>query len=238
MIDEMTLDPPGSIAIVGAGPLGIEAALYGRYLGYDVKLIEAVQVANSLRSCSSTQALSISPDRCLSPLAFAALHTQYPDSANNAKPTTLGSLIDHALVPLVKTDLLRGRLTCPGRVVEVQNIEIERDEDEEVSEEIPPDFRLTIVGVDGIETLDVESVILAIGGSHDVAIRFQTPAPYFFRIGQPRLDNAQETPSDNLQEALSGNVEESFWKGLRQIVSIFASLSGREDLDLYRPRRN
>ncbi|EMI22110.1 Pyridine nucleotide-disulfide oxidoreductase, NAD-binding region domain protein [Rhodopirellula maiorica SM1] len=36
-----TLDPPGSIAIVGAGPLGVEAALYGRFLGYNVSLIEA-----------------------------------------------------------------------------------------------------------------------------------------------------------------------------------------------------
>ena len=49
MSTEMTLDPPGSIAVVGAGPLGIEAALYGRFLGYDVTLIEAVSVANSLR---------------------------------------------------------------------------------------------------------------------------------------------------------------------------------------------
>ena len=39
--NDMTLDPPGTIVVVGAGALGIEAALYGRYLGYNVTLIEA-----------------------------------------------------------------------------------------------------------------------------------------------------------------------------------------------------
>jgi len=47
--DSLTLDPPGAIAVVGAGPLGIEAALYGRYLGYDVKLYEAKSVGSSMR---------------------------------------------------------------------------------------------------------------------------------------------------------------------------------------------
>ena len=48
MNDATTLDPPGSIAVVGAGALGIEAALYGRFLGYDVTLIEAAAVGHSM----------------------------------------------------------------------------------------------------------------------------------------------------------------------------------------------
>ena len=39
--ESMTLEPPGRLAVVGAGALGVEAALYGRFLGYDVTLIAA-----------------------------------------------------------------------------------------------------------------------------------------------------------------------------------------------------
>ena len=42
MATDATLDPPGSIVILGTTPLGIEAALYGRYLGYDVRLLAGV----------------------------------------------------------------------------------------------------------------------------------------------------------------------------------------------------
>ncbi len=37
----MAVDTPAVIAIIGAGPIGLEAALYGRYLGYDVRLFDA-----------------------------------------------------------------------------------------------------------------------------------------------------------------------------------------------------
>jgi len=36
----MALDPPARIAVLGAGPIGLEAALYGRFLGYDVDVYE------------------------------------------------------------------------------------------------------------------------------------------------------------------------------------------------------
>jgi hypothetical protein len=222
MWEDMTLDPPGSIAVVGAGPLGIEAALYARYLGYDVTLIESIGIASSLGN-RRTQPLPLPPDRCLSPLAVGALHSQYPSLATGTKPITVGQWIDEALIPLTETDLLIGRLKCPARVTEIQTIAIEPEEgDEEDGEDIPPDFRLAIVGADGNESLDAESVVMATGQSDQVALGFQTPAPYFFRVG----------------ESVTGHAEADFWAGLQQIVSIFAGLVGRRDLDLYRPRRN
>ncbi|MEC9117285.1 MAG: FAD-dependent oxidoreductase, partial [Planctomycetota bacterium] len=32
----MAIDTPATIAILGAGPIGLEAALYARFLGYEV----------------------------------------------------------------------------------------------------------------------------------------------------------------------------------------------------------
>jgi len=39
----MSLDSP-TIAILGAGPIGLESALYGRFLGYDVHVYEREEI--------------------------------------------------------------------------------------------------------------------------------------------------------------------------------------------------
>ena len=39
----MALDTPASIAVLGAGPIGLEAALYARFLGYDVQITTLFQ---------------------------------------------------------------------------------------------------------------------------------------------------------------------------------------------------
>ena len=110
----------------------------------------------------------------------------------------------------------------PMRVSQITNVPIEADEEGEDTGEIPPDFRLTLVGEAGeTDSIDVESVIVAIGSSSEISLGFELPASYFFRI-------AAESTGDHEQDLLNG---------LREIVAIFASLAGRADLDLYRPRR-
>ncbi|MFN5103922.1 MAG: hypothetical protein ACK5GJ_14110, partial [Planctomycetota bacterium] len=52
MIDALPWDPemesPATIAILGAGPMGIEAALYARFLGYHVSIFETRRVAHRM----------------------------------------------------------------------------------------------------------------------------------------------------------------------------------------------
>ncbi|MCA9135651.1 MAG: hypothetical protein KDB00_02800 [Planctomycetales bacterium] len=222
-----TLDPPGTIAVVGAGPLGIEAALYGRYLGYNVTLFEAVAVAGSMAD-DRDAAIPMMPDRCASPLAFGALAAQQSDDHPKALPVTIGQWIDQIWLPLVESDLLRGRLRCPDRVTELNyapdDVETQETDDEDgPDDDVPPDFQLTLSGG---ETDRFESVILATGAlSGDFAgeIRqpFSGPVDYLFQIGQK----------------CTGDAETDFWTGLKEIVGVYASLGGREDLDLYNPLR-
>ena len=44
----MAIETPARIAILGAGPIGLEAALYARYLGYDVDIYERGRVAENI----------------------------------------------------------------------------------------------------------------------------------------------------------------------------------------------
>lgn len=49
------------IAIVGGGPIGLEAALYGRCLGHDVRLFEQGEVARGVLSWRHVRMLSPGP---------------------------------------------------------------------------------------------------------------------------------------------------------------------------------
>ena len=245
---DATLDPPGSIAVIGAGPLGIEAALYGRYLGYDVTLFERRQIADLWRS-RAAEPLPLPSSRCWSPLAAAALEAQYPDRFPTQGPLTIGQWIDLGLVPLLETDLLRGRLRVPAEVARIDLAE-PVDPDQQVDsaqpvgaataerqtaeeESPPPDFRLTVRlptdhASDGGRpaetaeiTADFEAVIVAVGVGETPDYGFDIPIDYLFRVGGRAFSDA----------------EESLREGLRQIVALYAGMGGRADLDLYRPRR-
>ncbi len=216
----MTLDPPGTIAVVGAGPIGIEAALYGRFLGYDVTLFDAESVCHSLKDLHD-RPLPMLPDRCLSPLAVSALRAQSADVESRILPMTYGQWVQQAWIPLTQSDLLSGRLQSPAHVVGITTVPIEPDTDEpeeETLDEIPDDFRLRLGSG---QSFDAEAVILAIGTSPAIPVDFETPTAYFFRIGQ--------TPG--------GDAERDLCSARSEIVALFAGLAGRSDLDLYRPKR-
>ena len=254
---DATLDPPGSIAVVGAGPLGIEAALYGRYLGYDVTLFERRQVADHWRS-RAAEPLPLPSSRCWSPLAAAALEAQYPERFPAQGPLTIGQWVDQGLVDLLETDLLRGRLRAPAEVTRIdlaervaadQGVAADRKTDSGQSvdpvgaataepsaaeeESPPPDFRLTVrvptdPEADGGRPAETAE-ITADFEAVIVAVGVGEAPDYGFAIPTDYLFRVGER---ELSDA-----EESLREGFRQIVAIYAGLGGRSDLDLYRPRR-
>jgi len=243
-LDDMTLDPPGRIAVIGGGPLGVEAALYGRFLGYEVQLFEKGEIGQSLLA-TQDQPLPMMPDRCLSPLAVAALKAQdggliFP--GNPTYPITVQQWINGGLIRLTTTDLLRGQVFTGCEVTRIElapevqddaretESESDADDDFYVDGEVPPDYRLTLRDESGDRADDFEAVILAIGpgptnsGSVDSLSGYEEllGKPYLFRIGQE----------------LEGNDEARLHRGFREIVSIYANLGGRRMLDLYRPVRS
>ena len=221
---EMTLDPPGSIAIVGAGTHGIEAGLYGRFLGYDVKILERGAIGNNMRNESDAD-LVILPDQCLSPLALSAVATQHsaenPGSAPLVHPTTVSEWIDDGLIPLSESDLLRGRIKTHHLVTSIEAVPIELENESEDESDYPADFQIRFTDPDGTEdTIRVEAVLIATGAQCDIEFMFPLPYPYIQRI---------KSTSPHDAAGLLG--------GRRRIVDVYSQLAGREDLDLSRPPR-
>lgn len=216
--DPCTLDPPGTISIVGAGLLGIEAGLYGRFLGYDVQILEMDCVGSEyIRQASKD--LPTLPNRFLSTLAQSALQAQRGEAVPPIPPTKFGQWVQQILVPITESDLLRGRIHTGLHVTKISQVPAEDGD----ADDIPPDFQLLAETADGtFRTFDTEAVILANGGHSDrIQLEFPLPTPYFFQVGTARSDNWE----DDLRV------------GWREITAVYAELVGRAELDLYRPRR-
>ncbi len=253
--DEMTLDPPGRIAIIGGGSLGLEAALYGRFLGYEVVLFEMGEIGQSMLA-NADQPLPMLPDRCLSPLAINALKAQdgglvFPGTPTF--PTTVGQWIANGLVRVASTDLLTDRVTCHcavtaiGLVAENADSSSMTDNDDEsdsdetyIDGEVPLDFQLTLREDNGTRFVEAEAVIFAIGaesmGAESMGAASMGAASIGSVLGyQDIIDSPYRF---RIGEFATGSDEENLHRGWREIVSIYARLGGRKTLDLYRPFRS
>lgn len=259
-----TLDPPGSIVVLGTTPLGIEAALYGRCLGYDVTLLAGADVWATRPQASrrserigptfendwfarfwlGDQALSerwddplpMLPDRCLSSLAISALNAQRGDSAS-VLPMTIAQWIEEGLQAVVETDLLRGRV-FPATFVD--SIDLVPIDDSAGSD----DEQHPSADEDEDEDEDIPpDFLLALRGepiaSEDAgSVRCECVIVADLPIEQLKL--GFDLPADyfyRIQPAGVADAAEELRAGWQQISRIYAQLAGRTGLDLYRPRR-
>ena len=116
----MAVDTPARIAVIGAGPIGLEAALYARYLGYDVEIYERGRVAEHVLSWGHARMFTpFGLNR--SPLGLAALRAQDPAYQPPADEELLigRQFARRYLIPLAQSDLLADSLRDQTEVVAV-----------------------------------------------------------------------------------------------------------------------
>jgi len=116
----MAIDTPATLAILGAGPIGLEAALYARFLGYRVDIYEQGDVAQNVRAWGHARMFSPFSFNC-SPLGVAALQAQLPNYEPPEPEALLtgAEWIEQYLLPLAQTDLLSDGLHLHTEVVAV-----------------------------------------------------------------------------------------------------------------------
>lgn len=116
----MSIDTPATIAILGAGPIGLEAALYARYLGYRVEVYEQGRVGEHLLRWGHVRMFS--PARYnVSPLGVAALRAQDPSwrPPDDDALLTGREFVAAYLRPLAESDLLADSIHEQTRVLAV-----------------------------------------------------------------------------------------------------------------------
>jgi len=141
----MAIDTPARIAIIGAGPIGLEAALYARYLGYDVDLFERGDLAEHLRYWGHVRMFTPFGEN-RSPLAMAALaaqDSQWQAPADDAFLTGR-EFVERYLVPLAKSDLIADGLHVHAEVLAIGREGWLRGEGVGSEDRADSDFRLLV----------------------------------------------------------------------------------------------
>ncbi len=110
------IDTPATVAVLGGGPAGVEAALYARFLGYYVLLIDARRIGSRLIRWGD-HPLPADFATAASPLGLAALEAQEKLEqcpAPDATPTCK-DFVEQYLLPLAKSDLIEEcvHINCP-----------------------------------------------------------------------------------------------------------------------------
>ncbi len=129
MIDSLAWDPemesPATIAILGAGPLGIEAALYARFLGYHVSIFETRRVAHRMLDWN-LRPLEEPAGKITTSLGLSALQAQDPTYI----PPEPGRIFngkqyaEEYLLPLAKTDLLFDDIHFLSPVIDISRFRV------------------------------------------------------------------------------------------------------------------
>jgi cation diffusion facilitator CzcD-associated flavoprotein CzcO len=160
----MAVDTPARIAILGAGPIGIEAALYARYLGYDVDLYERGRVAESVRQWGHVRMFSpFGMNR--STLGLAALKAQDPEyrPPEDDELLTGRAWVERYLAPLAASDLVVDSLRENTSVISVGRAWLTKAELPGAEERGDEVFRLLLADASG-ERMESADVVIDASG--------------------------------------------------------------------------
>jgi len=121
----MAIDTPARLAVLGSGPIGLEATLYARFLGYDVVVYDRGGVADSVRRWRHVRMFTpFGMNR--SPLGLAAIqaHDETYRQPADDEILTAGEWLDRYLLPLAQTDLIADHLRLHETIVAVGKEEV------------------------------------------------------------------------------------------------------------------
>lgn len=206
------------IAILGAGPIGLEAALYARYLGYPTEIFERNEQPASSVLVHEGQIGNYR--ELVSTLGVAALKAQEDGWQALGGTLELTGPEWHAayLLPLAQSDLIADVLHLGTEVVSVDR----RDDDEDVS------FQIHCRGAGGNEIVFLADIVIDTAGGQssrnwfsatdeESELTFLNPDPDYYILGS----KSRSTGAFRFVERLE------------QIRELFAILGERDDLDVY-----
>ena len=211
----MAVDTPATIAILGGGPVGIEAGLYGRFLGYEVTILEAQEVAAHVRSWGHVRMFSPFRHLC-STLGLAALRAQDPDFPVPDLDARLSGRqwAEQYILPLSQSDLLADHLQCQTRVVSVGRQRLRKGDPHDDEERGDDGFRLLLQLADGRYVQQLADIVIDCTGVYGnpgwcgaggIPARGELPLRHRMEHGTPDMLGAQRAQYEGRRILLVGN---------------------------------
>ncbi len=217
----IALEFPATIAVIGAGPIGMEAALYGRFLGYDVTLFERGTVADNVRQWQHSRMWT--PFQYLhSRLGRMAIETHNPNQVFPPldQEVTGEQWLRSYLMPLSETDLVAKSLREHHRVLSVHRCHYTKHQNVPAESRWQDGFVVVWEDAAGTEQRDTFDFVLDTSGTFQQQQSWGaggSPA-----IGERQLRSARETDPE-LQASLNVTApnfaaEPNRWKESRVLV--------------------
>ncbi|HEX8234690.1 MAG TPA: FAD-dependent oxidoreductase [Abditibacteriaceae bacterium] len=152
---------PQRIAVIGGGPIGVEAALYGACAGFDVHLYEQGRIAENVRQWEYI-GLFTEWGRNRSPLACRFLQER-GETLPPAELTSRGGELADYVVRLTSLAPLQGRVHPQTQVVAVTRERVLKSDFLDDPRRGQAPFRLLLRGAFGEKTVHADAVIDATG---------------------------------------------------------------------------
>lgn len=164
----MAVDTPARIAILGAGPVGLEAALYARFLGYDVDLYERGRVVEHVQRWGHVR-LFTPWHANVSPLGVQALEAQDSTWRPAADDVLLTGreLAERYYLPLAQSDLIVDGLHLGTEVIAVgRERSWKTDDAADPDARIDQSFRILHRDASGVERVAIADVVIDTTGTY------------------------------------------------------------------------
>jgi thioredoxin reductase len=163
----MTRNDTPRVAVLGAGPIGLEAALYARTLGLPVTIYERGRVGEHLHRWGHVRLFSPFGMNC-TPLGRAALRKRDPDHEFPADSDCITGKQHLAayVEPLVKTEILRECLRSETQVVTVGRRGFLKEEEPASAKRGEQPFRLLLRDAKKVERIEEADVVLDCTGTY------------------------------------------------------------------------
>ncbi len=165
------IETPATIAVVGGGPTGVEAALYARFLGYTVMLFDDAKVGDSLLCWGEQKMPSASQpaatwSEVTSSLGLAAIEAQSGLEGIPPLDTTVSyrHYVEKYLLPLARTDLLHESIHVHSPVISISRLGCTRESEVPLPRRAEQEFRLLIQAKNRGEYSQLADIVLDCSG--------------------------------------------------------------------------
>ncbi|MEZ6137820.1 MAG: hypothetical protein R3C53_23275 [Pirellulaceae bacterium] len=145
------IDTPATVAVIGGSPLGVEAALYARFLGYAVELYDTTKIGDDLLAWGDRPILDHRPTATTwrdvtTSLGLAALEAQSSEFefSDLDSAVTYREYVDQYLLPLARTDLLYDSMHINAPVLSISRLSLSPNDSISIARRAEQEFRLLI----------------------------------------------------------------------------------------------
>ncbi|MBX3423569.1 MAG: hypothetical protein KF752_18590 [Pirellulaceae bacterium] len=187
---ETEIDTPATIAVIGGGPCGIEAALYARFLGYSVDVYDADKIGNSLAYWGNRR-LPGCWRNWVTSLGLAALEAhEHPLPDLQAVPTC-HEYVQQYLLPLARTDLLYSSINNRTPVLSISRLGCSNSAELAICQRADQEFRILLHSGERGDFSQIVDIVLDCSGSQFVRKQLASgggqPAGWQAVVGQVLL---------------------------------------------------